>query len=209
MTDVWEQRYNAVREQAPSLERLRLGLIWALCHVHTPVSQAEHEFASYVWDGALPDGTMLPDHKHKGIESVNAYVMGLDFEWWLSLSDVERVTDVVRHVWGLGAPKATFGLTSAGYADIACLDTHIIDYRLVPLITERDIARARKRLLNSWRTNMGRATQGVQRYVAAVTRAYGMVAGSGREQWRDYAILHADFARDGHAVFFEAVGVSV
>lgn len=197
----WRDNWQGVRDGPLTLESLRLGLIWALCHVHTPVSQAEGEFASYVWDGKLPEGTMLPKLKERGIESVNAYVMGLDWDWWTGLESPDKLLDVIRHVWGLGAPKASFALTSAGFTDIACLDTHITSLRL-----GCPTGQARTSLLSSWDTNRN-PLLGLSRYLSSVVDAYGCIEGSGVQQWADYEELSEDFKADGHAVFFAALGV--
>lgn len=183
----WETYWQAARETPGDKERLRRSLIWGICHIHTGVKAAENEFERYINTGQRP--RIWPTIKGRAIDDIDAYVAGLDFDRWLALPVKARLEDIVRHVHGLGYVKAAFGLTSGGFADIACIDTHIGKHRLgyagrVP----------------TYRT--------VDRYLEDVKRAYGKVRGSGKAQWTDYARLVPAFARDGHRVFFAAIGAA-
>lgn len=183
----WLAYWQAARETPRDKERLRRSLIWGVCHVHTGVKAAENEFARYIDTGERP--RIWPTVKGRAIDDINAYVAALDFPRWERLPLKAKLEDVVRHVHGLGYVKAAFGLTSGGFADIACIDVHI----------------GRERLGYTGRVPTYRTADA---YLADVKRAYGKVRGSGKAQWTDYARLVPAFAREGHIAFFSRIGVT-
>lgn len=200
--DAWLVRYWSTQESAKTREKLRIGLIWGVCHVHTPVDQAEHEFDTYIRTGDLPQGTHLVEFKARAIASAEHYAANVDVNAFNAGDTYTKIHDVVANVWGLGPVKATFALTSAGFLDVACLDTHIIDMRLLPALGPEW---HKARITGYWNSANKSVKTAVNRYLEMVHVAYGTVDGSGILQWADYAKTVDAFAVNGHAVFFNVI----
>lgn len=196
---MWRQWYRAAHAR-PTLDQLRLGLVWAACHVHTRVGQAEWEFREYVRTGKLPVGTLLSTRKKATVKAIHAWLYGPEFDWYafLELDTAGKLEAVVSNISGLGATKGAFGLTSAGLTDLACLDVHILEYRAPTLA--RTFARWHR-----WGHSPAIETE---RYLRAVLWSYGRLDGSGWDQWTDYETLVPAFRTDGHRVWFEAIGIA-
>jgi hypothetical protein len=193
---MWRENWDKVRTEEPTLERLRLSLIWGICHVHARVEEAEITFTEYVETGEITS-PMLLERRKRAIASVNDWLYSerFEFDTWCALPYDAKLLTVMFNVYGLNAVKASFALTSGGFADIACLDSHIYSYRL---------NKSAPRFAGCTR-DATRCLSNLKRYLDDVLSAYGRIVGSGFMQWVDYENLVDAFAEDGHATYFRAL----
>ena len=179
----WRDNWTRARATPGDRERLRRALSWAVFTVHAQVAESERSFAFYATTGALRTRCLI-DRRTRALASVDAFCDGLRWRTFARLSIAGKIDAIVNGVYGLGYAKATFALTFAGFADVACLDVHAI---------RRGLGQERA----SWRS--------AGAYLNDVRRAFGCVRGSGFRQWCAYEQWVPAFARSQHAGVFEIV----
>lgn len=185
MTAKWIEYKAAMAQHDPTPERLRAGLCWAVCTVHSSVRISEREFEAYWYHGRLPRS--LPTMRTRALADVERFMNRLDFQHFLSLSLSSQLTSIVQSVHGLSYAKAAFALDCSRVANVACLDVWMVRTRL-------HLDRA-----PNWRN--------AEHYLDLVEQAFGCREGSGTLQWKAFMELPTAFRSTNHEVVFRAMGV--
>lgn len=176
-------------------DRALKAITFAICSVHTPVAQSEWEFAEYIANGVLSDGTMLGDQKASALKSAERWIETTTVETF----DVDGWTlaeTILANVYGLGTAKSAFAAALCGNPEPYCIDTHG-----AALIAARTGAE-QSRIVGSIKADKGRG----ERAIAAAWRRYrawgDTTFGARNHQWEFFALKVPEFRDGGHAAYF-------
>jgi hypothetical protein len=219
----WRRMLRSVQATAPMLldsddpraeravrHRLAHAIAFAGCSVHASVQAQETFYATMRgWIDRTLDSTepaTLPYALGPRLPHArDACETGLDWARHVPLAAIRDaynnnapggLASLIRaNVRGLGIAKAPYAAALFGDREAACIDTHgLVD---VLGMTFEEAERTR----SHWRNRHGPAD-----YAAKVRRAFGE-RDVAMAQWERFATLVPAFARSGHAMYFEAIGI--